>query len=99
MSADQAFTQVYGDTSDWNDTNWKVPEFQALLKEARAETDQAKRKEMYWKCQEMIADDGGFICFAITDYLDGYSKKVVGVKPHSRYDLDDNRAAEKGWFA
>ncbi len=61
--------------------------------------DEAKRKEMYWKAQEMIADDGGMICFAITDYLDGYSKKVMGNEPHARYDLNDNRIAEKGWFA
>jgi peptide/nickel transport system substrate-binding protein len=99
MSADQAFTQVFGEKSDWNDTNWKVPAFQKLLVQARAETDEAKRKEMYWKCQEMIADDDGFICFAITDYLDGYSKKVAGVHPHGRYDMDDNRVAEKAWFA
>ena len=99
MSADQAFSQVFGDTSDWNDTNWKVPEFQQLIKDARVETDQAKRKELYWKAQEMIADDGGFICFAITDYLDGYSNKVRGNEPHARYDLNDNRIAEKGWFA
>jgi peptide/nickel transport system substrate-binding protein len=99
MSADQALTQVFGDTSDWNDTNWKVPEFQNLLKAARVETDFEKRKEMYWKCQEMIADDDGFICFAITDYLDGYSKNVANVKPHPRYDMDDNRVAEKAWFA
>jgi peptide/nickel transport system substrate-binding protein len=99
MSADQAFTQVFGDTSDWNDTNWKVPEFQQIIKDARVETDQAKRKELYWKAQEMIADDGGFICFAITDYLDGYSNKVRGNEPHARYDLNDNRIAEKGWFA
>ena len=58
-----------------------------------------KRKEMYYKCQEMISDDGGMICFAIGDYLDGYSKKVAGVKPHPRYDLCDQRLAEKGWFA
>jgi len=99
MSADQAFSQVFGDTSDWNDTNWKVPEFQQIIKDARVETDQAKRKELYWKAQEMIADDGGFICFAITDYLDGYSNKVRGNEPHARYDLNDNRIAEKGWFA
>jgi peptide/nickel transport system substrate-binding protein len=99
MSADQAFTQVFGEASDWNDTNWKVPEFQKLIKDARVETDQEKRKELYWHAQEMIADDGGFICFAITDYLDGYSKKVMGNEPHARYDMNDNRIAEKGWFA
>jgi peptide/nickel transport system substrate-binding protein len=99
MSADQAFTQVFGEKSDWNDTNWKVPEFQQLLKDARVETDPDKRKDLYWKAQEMIADDDGFICFAITDYLDGYSKKVAGVHPHGRYDMDDNRVAEKAWMA
>jgi peptide/nickel transport system substrate-binding protein len=99
MSADQAFTQVFGDKSDWNDTNWKVPAFQKLITDARVETDKDKRKDLYWQAQEMIADDGGFVCFAITDYLDGYSTKVMGNEPHARYDLNDNRIAEKGWFA
>ncbi len=99
MSADQAFTQVFGASSDWNDTNWKDPTFQKIIADARVETDKAKRKELYWKAQEMIADDSGFVCFAITDYLDGYSKKVRGNEPHARYDLNDNRIGEKGWFA
>jgi peptide/nickel transport system substrate-binding protein len=99
LSADQSFTQVFGEASDWNDTNWKVPEFQETIKAARVETDAEKRKQLYWKAQTMIADDGGFICFAITDYLDGYSNKVMGAAPHARYDLNDNRIAEKGWFA
>ena len=37
--------------------------------------------------------------YAITDYLDGYSKKVMGTEPHARYDLNDDRISEKGWFA
>jgi len=99
LSADQTFTQVYSSASDWNDSNWKRPEFDKLITEARAELDQKKRKEMYWKAQEMISDDGGMICFAITDYLDGYAKNVVNNEPHARYDLNDQRIAEKGSFA
>ncbi len=99
LSADQTFTQVYGSASAWNDSNWKVPEFDKLVEEARIELDQDKRHDLYNTCQEMIAEDGGMICFAITDYLDGYSPKVLGVKPHARYDMDDNRVAEKAWFA
>jgi peptide/nickel transport system substrate-binding protein len=99
LTADQTFTQEFGSGSDWNDSNWRVPEFDALLAEARIELDDEKRKEIYGKCQEMIAEDGGMICFAITDYLDGYSPKVQGVHPHARYDLDDQRIAEKAWFA
>ena len=81
-----------------NDSNWKRPEFDKLLTDARVELDQAKRKDMYGKAQQMIADDGGMICFAISDYLDGYSKKVMGVAPHARFDMDDDRVAEKAWF-
>ena len=99
LSADQTFTQVYGSASDWNDSNWRNPEFDKIVSEARIELDDAKRKELYGKCQEMIAEDGGMICFAITDYLDGYAKNVMGNDPHARYDLNDNRIAEKGWFA
>jgi peptide/nickel transport system substrate-binding protein len=99
LTADQTFTQEFGSGSDWNDSNWRIPEFDALLAEARIELDDEKRKEIYGKCQEMIAEDGGMICFAITDYLDGYSPKVQGVHPHARYDLDDQRIAEKAWFA
>jgi len=99
LSADQTFTQVYGSGSDWNDSNWRVPEFDKLIGEARAELDEKKRKELYFHAQEMISEDGGMICFAITDYLDGYAKNVMGADPHARYDMNDDRIAEKGWFA
>ncbi len=98
-TADQVFTQVYGSASDWNDSNWRNPEFDKIVAEARIELDDAKRKELYGKCQEMISEDGGMVCFAITDYLDGYAKNVQGAEPHARYDMNDNRIAEKGWFA
>jgi peptide/nickel transport system substrate-binding protein len=99
MSADQAFTEVYGGKSEWNDTDWRREDFDALVAQARVELDDAKRREIYFKCQEMIHDDGGMICFAITDGLDAYSPKVQGAAAHPRYDLNDNRIAEKGWFA
>ncbi len=99
LSADASLSLVFGSKSEWNDTNWKVPEFDKLLESARVELDDAKRKEMYFKAQEMIADDGGMIAFAISDYLDGYAKNVMGATPHPRFDLSDQRIAEKGWFA
>jgi len=98
-TADVMLSTVFKSDSDWNDSAWKVPEFDKLVVTARAELDEKKRLEMYGKAQEMIADDGGMICFAIGDYLDGYSSKVMGNDPHPRYDLADCRICEKGWFA
>jgi peptide/nickel transport system substrate-binding protein len=98
-TADLVFSTVYKTGSSWNDSNWSNAEFDKLVVAARAELDEKKRKEMYFRCQELISEDGGMICFAIGDYLDGYSKKVLGAAPHARYDLNDQRIAEKGWFA
>lgn len=99
LSADASLSLVFGSASDWNDSNWKSPDFDKLIEGARVELDEAKRTEMYFSAQELVAEDGGQMCFAITDYLDGYAKNVMGNAPHARYDLNDNRVAEKGWFA
>lgn len=99
MSADQTFTTCYGGKSDFNDSDYRSQKFDKLLSEARVELDQAKRKEIYDECQRMVAEEAGHVVFAISDFLDGYSDKVKGVKTHSRFDLDDCRVAEKAWFA
>ena len=57
LSADQTFSQTYGINADgtpaeWNDSKWVNDEFQKLVVEARVELDEAKRKEMYFRCQE-----------------------------------------------
>ena len=60
-----------------------APEFDKLIIEAPGRARRgASARRCTSKAQEMIADDGGMICFAIGDYLDGYSKKVQGTTPH-----------------
>ncbi len=98
-TVDLQLSQAFLSDAAWNDTKWKRPDFDKLVVAARAELDDAKRKEMYGEAQRMISDDGGLICFAISDFLDGYSKKVRGAEPHARYDLNDLRITERGWFA
>jgi peptide/nickel transport system substrate-binding protein len=98
-TADNQLAQTFLSTANWNDTHWRDPAFDKLLLEARAELDEAKRGQMYAECQKMIWETGGMVCFAIGDYLDGYSKKVKGTAPHPHYDMCDQRIAEKGWFA
>jgi peptide/nickel transport system substrate-binding protein len=98
-NADNQLAQTFLSTANWNDTHWRRPEFDKLLFEARAELDEKKRTQLYGECQKMIWEDGGMVCFAIGDYLDGYSKKVKGTAPHPHYDMCDQRIAEKGWFA
>lgn len=98
-STDIILSEAFLSTAAWNDTAWKRPDFDKLVIAARAELDEAKRKQLYAEAQRMIADDGGMICFAVSDNLDGYAKTVRGNPPHARFDLVDERLAEKGWFA
>ncbi|WP_237480650.1 ABC transporter substrate-binding protein [Lichenibacterium dinghuense] len=98
-TVDLQLSQTFISTANWNDTHWRDPKFDKIVTEARVELDDAKRKQMYAEAQHLIADNAGMVCFAVGDYLDGYSKKVMGAKPHPRYDLCDERVAEKTWFS
>jgi peptide/nickel transport system substrate-binding protein len=98
-TADLALSTTFLSNAAWNDTRWFRPGFDKIIIEARAELDEGKRKQLYAEAQKMVHEDGGFICFAIGDFLDGYSKRVRGNDIHARYDLNDQRLAEKGWFA
>lgn len=98
-TVDLQLSQTFLSTANWNDTHWKREDFDKILIAARVETDEAKRTQMYADAQKLIHDDGGMVCYAVGDYLDGYSKKVMGTAPHPRYDMCDQRIAEKGWFA
>ena len=82
-----------------NYTGFKNAEFDKLLEGARVELDQAKRSAMYARCQELVSQNSGMVCFAVQDYLDAHVNKLQGLKPSGRYDMGDGRIAEKGWFA
>lgn len=53
-SADTILTQFFKSDAAWNESRWKSPKFDQLLVAARAETDVAKRKQMYADMQTMI---------------------------------------------
>jgi peptide/nickel transport system substrate-binding protein len=83
----------------WNDTHFKSPALDKLVISARVELNEKKRKEMYAESQRIISEDAGMVCFAVGDQMDGSSTKLRGLESHARYDMNDNRLAEKGWFA
>lgn len=88
-----------GMKNPWNDTHFDNAEFTKTLVAARVEMDQKKRGEMYARCQDLIAQNSGMVCFAVQDYLDACSTKLQGLTVSGRYDMADDRIAEKGWFA
>ena len=68
-------TIQFSDESNWNDTHFKHERFNKLLREARAELDENKRREMYSECQRIIRDEGGQILHMFRDNLDAAHKR------------------------
>jgi peptide/nickel transport system substrate-binding protein len=96
---DNQLTSTFKANTTWNDTHFNNAEFEKLLVGARVELDQGKRAQMYAKCQELISQNSGMVCFAVQDYLDAHTTKLQGMTISGRYDMADDRIAEKGWFA
>lgn len=97
-SADWILSLVYGEDSTRNETNWKNPGFNKILKEARIETDEARRKAMYHDLQYMIRDDGGAVIPMFASFVEGISKKVGYSKLRSDWEVDGARPHERMWF-
>ncbi len=94
---DQMYSTAYLSTADWNDTQWKRPEFDAMLIAAKAELDPAKRKELYSRMARMLRDEGGLICPMFNDFVDAISDKVMGYEDDPNGGLMDNTALWRCW--
>jgi peptide/nickel transport system substrate-binding protein len=75
---DQLLTQIFRSGSSYNETAWSDKDFDALLDRARAETDDARRRELYGQAQTMVIEKGGAMTPMFADRLVGISRKVRG---------------------
>jgi peptide/nickel transport system substrate-binding protein len=101
---DWMFKSAYTDDTEWNDTAWKDTEaaktFNKIVREARAELNEDKRRAMYAECQRLIHDDGGAVVAMFANHIMGVSKKVAhDEKVAANWENDGNKAHERWWFA
>ena len=97
---DWMFTQAYGAESNWNETHWKHEGFNKLLREARAELDQAKRREMYGEMQRLCRDEGGAVIPLFASHISATSSKVAHAdQVAGNWEMDGYKYLERWWFA
>lgn len=96
-SVDQVLSAIFMSDSTYNSTQWSNPAFDKLVREARGEQDDAKRKELYGECQRMLADTGGAIIPAFVNQIDAMRENVGGFET-GQYSLCNWRAAETLWL-
>ena len=97
---DQMFSTAYAAGVPWNDAFWKHEHFNELLTVARAELDDAKRREMYAEMQQIVRDEGGTIVPMFASYVFATSEKLsLPEQIASNWDLDGERWMERWSFA
>jgi peptide/nickel transport system substrate-binding protein len=69
-----------------------------LLADARVLTNEAQRKEKYFKFQEIITDDLPMIFIYSPDYIYVQSKKIKGFDVKNIFVPSDRFANEEEWY-
>lgn len=97
---DMMFSTAYTTGVAWNDTAWSNERFDELLVQARAETDDELRRQMYYEMQEILRDDGGLVAPMFAAYVFAMSDAVGHTGTFgSNWDLDGDRFMERWWKA
>jgi peptide/nickel transport system substrate-binding protein len=97
-SADVLLTQFFKSDAAWNESRWKSEKFDQLLVAARAETDLAKRKQMYADMQTLIHTEAGIGIPLFLASIDGHTTKLKGLSPIPLGGLMGYNFAENVWL-
>ncbi len=98
-TADWMFTQVYSAESSWNESYWNNQRFNDLLKAARSELDEDKRRGMYHEMQQICHDDGGSVIHLFANHIMAYNDYVGRPeKVASNWEFDGYKMIERWWI-
>ncbi|MEM8750301.1 MAG: ABC transporter substrate-binding protein [Pseudomonadota bacterium] len=101
---DWMYSSAYTADNTWNDTAWRdtpaADRFNEVVVQARAETDDAKRKAQYAEAQRLLHDDGGAIVAMWANFILAHGKNVAhGPDVAANWQNDGNKLSERWWFA
>ncbi|WDP88412.1 MAG: ABC transporter substrate-binding protein [Desulfobacter sp.] len=96
---DMMFSVAYATGAPWNDTHWSNEKFNKMLKEARAELDDSKRRQLYTDMQALCKNDGGTLIPMFNQIVEGHSKQLAHGPVSAHMEMDGHKNAERWWFA
>jgi peptide/nickel transport system substrate-binding protein len=77
-----------------NRGHYRNPRIDALLDQARAESDQAKRREIFSEVQKIIAEDLPYVSLWFMDNVSVHSKRISGLQLSPTGDYDFLKSVE-----
>ncbi len=81
-----------------NIVSYSNPEVDKLIDTARRELDASKRKDLYWRLHEILADDQPYAWVVQASAKWGMNKRVRGVEVSSGYGFYLWSPGEHGWW-
>jgi len=97
-TADLIFSLFYKSDAAWNESGWKNPRFDRLLIEARGESDQARRKQLYGEMQGLVHHYCGVGIPVFISLIDGHDKRLKGLYPVPLGGFMGYQFAEHVWW-
>ena len=97
-SVDVMLSLYFKSDAPQNESGWKNDKFDQLLLAARAETDEARRGQMYADLQTMVHEESGIAIPYFTSSLDGHNRKLRGLSPIPLGGLMGFSFAEHVWL-
>jgi peptide/nickel transport system substrate-binding protein len=95
---DMMFSVAYAKGAPWNDTHWDNEKFNKMLKEARAELDENKRRQLYGDMQEICRNDGGTVVPMFNQIVEAQSSKIAHGPISAHMEMDGHKNVERWWF-
>jgi len=95
---DWMFSTTYAANSNWNEGFWKNDRFNELLKTARAELDEKKRREMYVEMQSIVRDEGASVIPVFPSDIMAATSKLKHENVAANIEMDGCKLPERWWF-
>ena len=95
MSIANYMSLVLLSDSPYNETHWRRPSFDKLFYEALGDVNAATAQDKWSELQKIQYDQGGFLIWGTTAWVDGLSTRVRGAVPNAFYGMSAYRA--DGW--
>ena len=70
-----------------------------MLIEARAETNQSRRRQLYFDMQKMVNEEGGTVVPMFANFVFATHKKIKHGTMAGNWMMDGNKFHERWWFA
>ena len=91
-------TGYIAESGGWFRTKWETPRFKSLLKQARVELNEDKRRAMYYEMQQLCSDEDGALIPVFGNYVFATRSTVGQNRLSAAWDLDGIKCMERWWF-